>query len=746
MRKAPPRPPGFRGFFGRWVRRLRWLIVLAWIAGAAWITVSLPSLSSAASGEVGALLPEHAQAIQAEQTSKTEFGFPLLSRTLLVQRDPQGLPRDEQVRAVRRAAALTRADIPALREIRGAIPVPNTLGVPPFAREHGTTIVSYLFLDPDLNAAGRTEVGKRLEARVGERPGEFVGLTGPIPARVEQGDIVLDHLPWVELGTILLVALAVGLRLRAVGAPIVTLLAIGVAYLISSHVVAWAGQKAGFSVPQEVEPVMVVLVFGIVTDYAVFFIGRFRALLAEGRPRLEAAEHSTAQISPIVLTAGVTVMAATCALLVAQLEFFRVFGPGLAFSVLCSLVVAITFIPAALAIGGGALFWPRRPRPEAPSPTPDEPGAGGRTRRSRSWAARLASNHPILTVIGCLLVLGAASAGLKDLRLSNPIIRGLPSGAEAHQAYAQATKGFAPGVLSPAVLIVSRPGVTRERRALAAFQRLLARQPGIALVLGPGQQPLRGLRLGATLSRSGDAARYFLVYDSDPLGAHAIGQLRALEDRLPALLARAGLPRAQVAVAGDTALSAETIDKTIDDLKRVAPVALAAIFVLLVIFLRALVAPLYLLATSVMAFAAALGIGTWVFQDGLGFEGITYYVPFAVAVLLVSLGSDYNVFLIGRIWQEARRRPMREAVPLAATRAARSITLAGIVLAGSFALVALVPLRPFYEVALMMTTGLLLDAFLVRTLLVPALVVLVGERSTWPSRLRPRETAGETAA
>lgn len=737
MKDPPPRLPGFRGVFARWLRRLRWFVVLGWLAGAAWITVSLPSLESAANGEVGALLPDNAAAIRAELQSNTQFGFPLLSRTLLVQRDPQGLPAREQVAAARRAAALTRGDIPALREVRGAIPIPNTFGVPPFSREHGTTIVSYLFLDPRLNAAGRTEVGQRLEAEVGRRPGEFVGLTGAIPARVEQGDIVLSRLPWVELGTILLVALAVGLRLRAVGAPLVTLLAIGVAYLISSHVVAWVGQKAGFSVPQEVEPVMVVLVFGVVTDYAIFFIGRFRALLAEGRPRLDAAERSTAQISPIVLTAGITVMAATSSLLVAQLQFFRVFGPGLAFAVLCSLVVAITFIPAALAVGGGALFWPRRPQPE--EPTPDEPGAERTTRRRRSRAARLASGHPILTALACLLVLGAASAGLKDLRLSNPIIQGLPGGAEARQGYEQAAKGFAPGVLSPTVLIVSRPGVTAQRRALAAFQRRLARQPGLALVLGPGQQPLRRVRLGATLSKGGNAARYFLVYDSDPLGARAIAQLRSLEDRLPALLRRAGLPRARAAVAGDTALSAETIDKTISDLKRVTPVALAAIFILLAIFLRAIVAPLYLLTTSVVAFAAALGIGTWVFQDALGFEGITYYVPFAVAVLLVSLGSDYNVFVMGRIWQEARQRPLREAVPLAATRAARSITLAGIVLAGSFALVALVPLRPFYEVALMMAAGLLLDAFLVRTLLVPALVVLVGERSAWPSRLRPRE-------
>jgi len=156
------------------------------------------------------------------------------------------------------------------------------------------------------------------------------------------------------------------------------------------------------------------------------------------------------------------------------------------------------------------------------------------------------------------------------------------------------------------------------------------------------------------------------------------------------------------------------------------------------LFLRAVVAPLYLVAASALTLAAALGITVYTFQGLLGFGEITYFVPFAAAVLLLSLGSDYNVFLAGDIWAEARRRPLREAVEVAGARAATPITVAGIVLAGSFALLALVPVRPFRELALAMAVGLLLDAFLVRTLLVPALIVLVGGRSAWPTRLRVR--------
>ena len=169
-------------------------------------------------------------------------------------------------------------------------------------------------------------------------------------------------------------------------------------------------------------------------------------------------------------------------------------------------------------------------------------------------------------------------------------------------------------------------------------------------------------------------------------------------------------------------------------------------FLLLAVFLRALLAPLYLLAASVLALAATLGLTAYVFQDLLGHPGITYYVPFATAVLLVALGSDYNVFVAGRIWQEARERPLREAVATAAPRAARAITVAGLVLAGSFGLLGIVPLRAFAELAFAMGVGVLIDSFIVRSFLVPALVSLFGTAGSWPGRrLRTREEL-ETAS
>ena len=433
-------------------------------------------------------------------------------------------------------------------------------------------------------------------------------------------------------------------------------------------------------------------------------------------------------MTPIIATAGITVAAAATTLLAAQLDFLRVFGPGLAVSVLVALLVSITFVPASLAIVGRGLFWPRRPQvelshDEAAEETPTE--RVGRPARSRT--VRFACERPWHALGVCCVLLGLGATGLTSLRLANPVVRGLPPGGDARKTYAQGAKGFAPGILSPTVLVVSGVDVADRRRGLATLQRELGRQRGVALVLGPGlRAPVRGLRLGATVSRDGIAARYFIVLKADPMSATAIDAVRSIDRRLPALMRHAGLTGATASLAGDTALSAETIDKTLGDLARIAPLALLVILLVLSAYLRALVAPLYLLAASVLGFAAAMGIGAYVFGE------LTYYVPFVVAVLLVSLGSDYNVFLIGRMWQEARVRPLDEAIPVAASRAAKAITLAGVVLAGSFALIALIPVSAFREIAVLMTIGLLIDALLLRTIVVPSLVTIVGSRSGWP--------------
>jgi RND superfamily putative drug exporter len=295
------------------------------------------------------------------------------------------------------------------------------------------------------------------------------------------------------------------------------------------------------------------------------------------------------------------------------------------------------------------------------------------------------------------------------------------------------------------MVVVEQPGVVHERGSLARLQGELAHVHGVSEVVGPADQPLQR-PYGVVLAQNGNAARFLIAMRSDPEGADAVSTLKRIDDELPTMLQRAGLPHARSGIAGDTALTSELNGEANQAFLRVTPAALVVLMVLLWLLLRSLSAPIYLVAVSVLIVAAALGLTVYVFQVWLGYGELAFFVPIASAILLLALGSDYNVFLVGRIWREAGRRELRTAVRTAGSRAARAISVAGLILALSFAAIAIIPILSFREIAFMMAVGLLLDAFVARTLLIPALITLFegrGEDERQPAPSAEPAPSGE---
>jgi RND superfamily putative drug exporter len=301
-------------------------------------------------------------------------------------------------------------------------------------------------------------------------------------------------------------------------------------------------------------------------------------------------------------------------------------------------------------------------------------------------------------------------------------------------------------------VLVEGQGIASNPDDLTVLQGLIEEQPGVSGTIGPREQTAAarveqaGQLPHAFVADNGATARILVVLDSDPFSAEAIDRIGDLRRTMPALQQAAGLGSAKVSLAGQTGLAEETVNESLDNVVVLSLAALLVNLFFLVLFLRALVAPLYLLFSSVLALFATYGI-TWMIVQALGWGEITYYIPFAAAVLLLSLGSDYTIFVVGRIWEAARTRPVEEAVIEAAPRASGSITVAGLVMAMSFAVLAIVPIVPLRELALMMTIGVLLDAFVVRSILAPALVTTFGRFGGWPGReLAHAEEAPEPEA
>jgi putative drug exporter of the RND superfamily len=711
---AEPRPADKNGLAAGLARAIVWLrfpILLAWVAATALATTSLPSLFEADTGELGNLLPDDSKALTLERNSVETFGLPFLSHTMAVAADPRGLSASQQADAARYVAAVDRRPNATLR----AVPLLN-LG--PLA-QHGpaTTIAAFTYSDPTLPAADREEGVRRFADGLARSAGlSDADVTGTLPGTETQTHLTEEWLPWLELATVILVVAILALYFRAVGVPLLGLATVGIAYLCASHSLGWLGLRYEISIPQEVNPVIVALLFGTLTDYVVFFVSGYRKRLTEGAEPLQAATDVTAELLPVVLTASLMIAGATLTLLVSGVRFLSAFGPGNSVAVLIGGAVALTFVPATIAIFGRVLLWPGRRYKE------QEPSAG---EGARGRIVGAAAAHPVIVATLCILILLTAASGIRDLALGNPVIRGLPDNNSVHRGYVTAAASFGPGVTGPSALVVEGDGIGEKRKGLAALQARLSEQDGVATVLGPAQQPLRQRR-GAVIATSGNAARFLVVLDADPNGTDGIAALEGLESRLPELLRASGLGTVNAGFAGDTAIASELTDATHQAFLRIAPLAILVLLLLLWILLRNRSAPLYLVGVSALVVLASLGLTVYLFQDLLGHGELVFFVPVATAILLLALGSDYNVFLVSRIWNEADQQDLRPAIRTAGSQAGRAITVAGFTLALSFALVALIPVLAFRELAFAMAVGLVLDTMIARTLLIPSLVSLFG--------------------
>jgi RND superfamily putative drug exporter len=723
-RESRPNAPESGGLWrgvARAIVWLRFLIVAAWIAAVALATIHLPSAFESESSDAESLVPHSSRAVQVEERAVKTFGEPLISRTMVVASRPGGFTARQLAASARYIGATDRKE--GETAIR-AVPLVDTPGLLA-SRRTATTLVVYLYVPTVLSEDEQQGAAEGFAAGLGRASGaEAVKVTGALPGTRAEADVANSHIVWVEIATAVLVVGILAFYFGSLGIPLLALVAVGVAYLAADRALGWAAGQFDLSFSSEVEPVIVGLLFGVLTDYLVFFASGYRDRLRAGVEPLAAVTEVTAELLPVILTAALMIAGATLTLLISGVDLLAAFGPAMAIAVAVAALVALTLVPAALAIFGRALFWPRGAGDVAASGGEDASSAAGMRGRLIGGAVRF----PALTALLCVVALGAAATGLSRLELGNPVMRGLPPTNEVHQGYDLAAAGLGAGVLGPTMVVVEGQGVGERTAQLARLETALSEQDGVSGVLGPAAEPLPG-EPGLMTAPGGDAARFILALDGDPDGARASQALSGIEERLPELAQQSGLGTARIGVTGDTTIATELTEETWSALERVAPAAIAVLLLALWVLLRSWTAPLYLVGVSVLVVAAALGITVYVFQDLLGYGELAFIVPVASSILLLALGADYNVFLISRIWGEAEGLPLKDAIRGAGASAGRAITVAGLILALSFAAVMLIPIQGFREIGFALFIGLLLDTLIARTLLIPALVALFGHDS-----------------
>jgi RND superfamily putative drug exporter len=707
----------------------RWMVLTLWLIAAAVVTI-FPPAERAAGGGFGDLLPLDSTVLQVQQRILNEFRVPVLSGTTVVVHQPGGLSLLTRADSVLWALATTQDKVEgrvpeAPGHLAAAIPVPT-----------GTAelTVTYLYVSDGTGLQNTVRLAERYAEHFHNQPLVETYVTGFVPAQVAQGHHLRANIGLFEIASVVLILLVVAMAFRSLLAPLAVLAIAAVGYLVYLPVLDMAAHAMGFEVPRHLEPVLLALLLGLITDYCVLFFSSLRDEVEAGADSVQGTHRALRRDAPIVAVAGLTVAGGTISLLAAPFQIFRALGPALALTVLVGLAVCLTLTPAVMSILGLRLFTalPVRGSSIQHVPLTDQAAPDERERPGRGIELLTARGPALAATIAVVVLLALAAVPLAQARLDLSFTAALPKDDTVAQGAQLLDDHGLRGISAPTEVLVEQDGITSQRAALSHLESLIAGQPGVVRVLGSADLPVSEGQ-GVVLAKSGDAARYVVVYDTDPLAAEAIGHVRELQERLPSLARDAGLPSASISVTGQTVIASEVAQLTRASLEATLLTALLVELLILILYLRALVAPVVLLACSALSVIAALGLTTLLFQIALG-QGLTFYAPFAAAVLLIALGSDYNVFAVASIWEEGSRRTLIDALRVAVPRTAWAITIAGVILAGTFALVAIIPLSTFRQIAFAMTIGLILDTLVVRPVLTPAVLTLLGRTASWPSR------------
>ena len=699
--------------------RGRWLAVAVWLLiGAAGLLAHAHIDDVTAAGQ-SSFLPADSESTRAlEALQDASSGSEDVPLVIVFERpggltgaDLKAIGRDGDGLGGLRLAGATPVVDPFSGEHRNALTKVARLakGIGPVSRD-GEAALLVLAIDAEDRGAvvsGVEQIRRYLRAH--ERPGLRSYVTGPGGIAADLEAVAEDAGRTLLFATLGLVLVLLLLVYRAPILALLPLLVVGLAYLVAIGIAYLLIEAGWIAVNAEGTMLLLVLVFGAGTDYSLLLVHRYREELS-GEPS-GALSRAVRETRPALLASGGTVIAAMLVLLVADLESTRWLGPVLAIGIATMLLAAFTLLPALLSILGDRAFWPRpqfRGSLVVPEPTKEPRNVWARAAdlvRRRSWVL-------ITLVVGLLALF---SLGNPTNHESLGFGQGVTKPTNSSRGTEALERHFPAGLGAPLTAVVS----AREAPvAVAAMRRLRSVQ----------------LALPTPVPSDAEKAVVLLVLRADPYGDEAEADVEEIRERLHTLVPGALL-------GGVPAENLDVVETNSRDTKLIVPLVLLVIGLILIAVLRALVAPAYLIATVLASFAATLGLATFFFIEVLGMKGLAFNLELMSFIFLVALGVDYNIFLMTRAREEAAVRGTREGVLAALTSTGGVITGAGLILAGTFATLTLLPLEELVQIGATVAAGVLLDTFLVRALLIPAITYRLGERAWWPSQRQTASTS-----
>lgn len=699
-----------------WVRTVAAaIIVIAWLAVGSIGGPTFGKLSSVSTNDQAAFLPASAQSTQVQEI-QSKFRSSDSIPAIIVFEDKETIPRsaysDYTDLTLKLAEVQGVQQGTAQQPVTIAGPIPSADGkamqliVPISSTDETKTVVANL----------------RDVVQANTPAGQQAYVTGPagLTADLVKAFGGIDSiLLLVALGVVFTILLLV---YRSIALPFIVLLN-AVFALCGSILLVYTMAKWGWiELNGQSQGILSILVIGAATDYSLLLVARYNEALKHTASKWRAiGQGMKRSFEPITASAATVIVALLC-LLFSDLNSNRSLGPIAASGIALSLIATLTFLPAMLALFGRASFWPKHPRY-----TPDATATAISTNNDITplWrrTGQLVTTHPRIIWIGSVVLLLLAASGLLGLKANGvaqtDLILTQSQGVEGQKAL---SRHFDANIATPMVVIAS------EDKARAVIARL---------------QTINGVAdataYTGALTRPGSPVGPAKVVDGKVLINATLtaeeADSREATDTVTA--ARASLPSidSTALVGGVTATALDTNQTAQHDLVKIIPIVLGVILIILIALLRSVVAPLILIASVVISYAAALGVSALVFNHIFGFPGADASVPLFGFIFLVALGVDYNIFLMTRVREEAQHIGTRAGIIRGLGKTGGVITSAGIVLAATFAALGIIPILFLAQLAFIVAFGVLLDTILVRSLLVPAISYDIGKVIWWPSAL-----------
>ena len=689
-------------------RRTKWVVIGAWVLAAVVMGGVGSGLADKTQDDFESFLPSDAESTEVQRLLRDRFPGGETSTGIIVYHRPAGA-LTEADRA--KIAADARASADAI-PVTGRPLVPSSsTGSPQQVSPDGRTAYTILPFPQDFEQTA--DWGKEVRDIV-ERsrpPGLQTYVTGDLGFFADFEEVFANLDALLLLATVALVLILLGAIYRAPLIAVTPILVVFLSYAVATGFI-YLYADAGNEVNSNSTSILVVLMFGVGTDYCLLLVSRYREELHRIADKGEAMERALRRAGPALLASGLTVIAAMLVLLLAEAGSTNALGPVSAIGVACALLAGLTLLPALLTAYGRRGFWPRsesvacRPEQELDEHQGVWRRVGGRVLQ-----------RPGIALAATLGLFGLFSLGLLSYQEDYSIGGAFKKDVESVTGFEVLSSSFPAGTTQPTTVVIRRANGSVTDEDVQAVRERLEGIDGIAAV---SPQPIR--------SKDGRLVRLDIVFRDDPYSEAALKRVDVIRAALD------GLPPGLEALLGSGSAVQEDFNVAAEhDLKVIVPVALLVITLILAVLLQALVAPLVLIASVVVSFFGTLGLSLFFFIEVLGDRGVDASLPTFAFIFLVALGVDYTIFLMSRVREEARTHGTREGMLRALTATGPVITSAGIILAGTFSVLMTLPVTFAFNIGFMVAVGILLDTFVVRTVMVPAAVELLGDRVWWPS-------------